>query len=226
MQADAPCLEGAFPRPSFDPQRDAPPSRDAARAEASPVLPPSFTATLLRGDGRLTVRSEVTRFATGLGLAALYGLALGAREGGSALLIHAAGVPLALLLIAALGVPALYIVLALFDAPIDPARAASAAARSAASTGLVLGGLAPAAALFVVTSDSREAAALAGALGLAVGGVLGLRAFLRDIGEVTSRSGGVTRFVSGLAFGGFTVFATALAIRVWFAALPLFGGAS
>jgi hypothetical protein len=203
----------------------------AATSDRAPERPAGgahggFTAALLAGEAAPSLSREAARFATGLSLAALYGAALGARGGLTSIAAHAAGVPLAILATSALGVPALYIVLALFDAPIDLARAGSAAARGAASAGLVLAGLAPAAALYVVSSDSEGVARLTGALGLAIGGWLGLSAFRGELGAAVAEAPLAKRALARLALAGFGVFAVALAVRIWSSVLPLFGGAS
>ncbi len=129
------------------------------------------------------------------------------------------------LAVAGLGVPALFIVLTLFDAPVEPKAAVSAAARGAATTGLVLGGLAPAMALFVTTSSSRFGAAFCAGVGLMLAGVFGLRAFLASIGAPIGRASAGVRTMSGFALAGFAIFATALSARVWWSSLPIFGGA-
>lgn len=189
---------------------------------------PSWTAGFLAsGPSEVPVdlRAEALRFATGAGFAALYGVALGVRQGGPAILRHALGVPAALLAVAGLGVPALYILLALFDAPLEPSRVAAAASRAAASAGLLLAGLAPAAALFVVSSEGAGAAALAGAAGLILGGLAGVTRLLRELGRGFGGASEGARAASGIAFAGFALFATALAARVWWSTLPMLGGA-
>jgi hypothetical protein len=199
---------------------------DAREACAkTPATPPSWTAELLDPRADLPLAREATRYATGLGLAAIYGAAMGARAGGSALLVHAVGVPAALLAAFGLGTPALYVALALFDAPVEPPAAAAAAARGVATTGLVLAGFAPAAALFVVSSEHAGAAALAAGTGLAAGLMLGLARLLRELAPALSRAPLATRGASGAAFVGFCVFAVAVAARVAAALLPVLGGA-
>lgn len=183
-----------------------------------------WTSTLLDVDG--DALGLLRRAAAGAGLSALYGAALGAREGTLAMLTHAVGVPAALLAVCALGVPALYIVLALFDAPLSPRAAVAAAVRGCASAGLVLAGLAPLAAVYVVGSDTVGGASMAGTLGLALGGLLGLRHFAATLREALERSDSATRLLAGLAQIAFAVFAVVLAWRVWASLLPLIGGAA
>ena len=210
------------------------PAHTSAPASVSVPVPATVNAPLgwaaafLRpdADAPIDLRAEGLRFVTGAGLASLYGLALGARDGGASLIRHALGVPAALFAVAGLGVPALFIALALFNAPLDPPRVAASAARAAASAGLLLAGLAPVAALYVVSSEHTGAAILAGAFGLFLGGLSGVTRLLRELGGSLAGQSELGRLAAGCAFAAFAVFATALAARVWFATLPLFGGAS
>ncbi|MGK3987852.1 hypothetical protein WME99_32725 [Sorangium sp. So ce136] len=216
-------METGVPEPA-ERRGDAPAARAAgvATEPAAPAGHPGWTASLLAERPAPDLRGDLSRFGVGLGLASLYGLALGARQGGVSFAHHAAGVPAALVAVACLGVPALTIVLTLFDATLDAPRALSATARAAAATGLVLGGLAPAAALFVVTSASDFTAALMGMLGLAVGGVIGVIVLLRDLRAALQRDGGLLLLAGhGAALLGFAGFAVALALRVWWGTLPI-----
>jgi hypothetical protein len=169
---------------------------------------------------------ELGRVLGGLSLAAVYGLSLGARSGGIGLARHALGAPATLLAVGAIAVPSLFVVLSLFDAPITLARAVSATARAAASSGLLLAGLAPATALLVVTIDSAAAAALVARAGLllaaAFGGLPLLAAFHAELQPASLG----TRWKSRLALLGFAVFSLALATRMAAALLPILGGAS
>jgi len=199
-------------------------SRVDSNVPSEPRVRPSWTLGLLADEGDW--RALARRAAAGLGLAALYGVALGAREGGTAMLVHAAGVPAALLAVAAVGLPALYILLALFDAPLSPKKAAGAAVIGVASSGLVLAGLAPLAALYVVTSSNDEAAALAGTAGLVLGGLLGLRHLVATLRDALEKAESATRLLAIVAQLGFGAFAMLLGWRVWSAVLPILGGAS
>lgn len=210
------------PMPETRPETEAPTQNDEHARRAS------FAAQLL-GEGPSEAKDGMVdsarRFGAALALSACYGLAIGTRDGGLSILRHAAAVPLAPLAVAGLGVPALFIVLTLFDAPVEPKAAVSAAARGAATTGLVLGGLAPAMALFVTTSSSRFGAAFCAGVGLMLAGVFGLRAFLASIGAPIGKASAGVRTMSGFALAGFAIFATALSARVWWSSLPIFGGA-
>jgi hypothetical protein len=239
MQAPALSVEAAFPppsRPAAESERptfvvlgasDGAPAASAVPpvpAPAAAPLPPSWTAELLAEAASFSPRREAARFGVGLGLAALYGLALGARQGRLAFLAHAAGVPAALLVAFGVGIPALYIFLALVDAPVALASIAGAATRATATAGLVLAGLAPAAALFVVTSERPGAAALAAGFGLAVGGAFGLGNVVSDLRKTVAHAKSSVRLAADLAFGGFGVFAVVVSLRVWVSLLPVLGG--
>jgi hypothetical protein len=189
-----------------------------------------WAGRLLRTEGGTRgSRAEAVRFGAGLGLAAVYGLALGARGGGAALFVNALGTPAALLAVGAVGVPAFAIVLALLNAPIDGARLTEVTARAVATTGLVLAGLAPAALLFALTSSTQGAATATATLGLLLAGVLGLTQLLVGLQRAIASADDGTRFLALLASLGFGLFAIALAARVWSTTLPalaLGGGAS
>lgn len=194
---------------------------DATRLPGQPRA--GWTSALLQADA--DALGLARRAVSGAGLSAVYGVALGARDGATSMLVHALGVPAATLAVCALGVPALYIVLALFDAPLSPRAAVAAAVRGCASAGLVLAGLAPLAAVYVVGSESAAGSALAGSAGLALGGLLGLRHLVATLREALERSDSATRLLATVAQLAFGLFAVLLAWRVWAALLPLIGGA-
>lgn len=228
MDAHAPSIEAYFPAPPPAAPREDTESQGHESTPsllAQPPSVPSLTASLLAEEEVFSPRREASRFAVGLGLAALYGVSLGARQGGKAFLTHAAFVPAALAAVVALGGPALYIALALFDAPIEPPQAVAAAARATARAGLVLAGLAPAAALFVVSSDAPSAAAGSAIAGLVLAGAIGLARLVGDLQGAIHKAPAATRAKADLAFFGFAIFAVALSARIWWAALPLLRGA-
>jgi hypothetical protein len=243
MQAHVPSLDAVFPHPEAvprpaiaddppSPEESTPVSRATTRArpavahveDVTPSDPGSWTARLLAPASTAGLRGEASRFATGLGLAAIYGLALGTRQGKVDLFTHALGVPAAVLAVALLGVPALYLVLALFDAPVAPTRVLSVTARSVARAGLVMAGLAPASALLVTSSDQPGTAAAAAVVGLAVGGGIGVVGLLRELNGALVGEGHGKRLVAASASLGFAVFAVALAVRIWGSSLSLLGG--
>jgi hypothetical protein len=181
--------------------------------DADATNPPSRSVDRASDDAR--------RFAIGLGLASVYGLAAGARQGGVAFAKSAALVPAAIFGACALGLPALYIALGMVDAPLAPKKLFAAASRATASAGLVLAGLAPAAALYVVSSGDRSGAAVATALGLAAGSLAGLRSLWRDLAAEMRAAREAVKLVTVAAVFGFAVFAAAVGCRVWLH-LPLF----
>lgn len=204
---------------------------DASVSSRPPPAPPfpmgaGWTAWLLDDARPRSIAVEVQRLGAAMGLAAIFGLAIGGRDGGVAMLAHAAGVPAALAAVALLGAPSLHIILALFDAPVKPLETLAATARAAATAGLVLAGTAPAAALFVVTSEEIGAARASAMVGLAVAGLLGLRRWFRDMRTAVTPADSATRHATVLVLAGFVVFAVVLASRVWAHTLPLFGGVS
>jgi hypothetical protein len=160
------------------------------------------------------------------------------------------GVPFGLLLVMLLGTPSMFVFLSLCKAPIAAHSLASTAARGMASAGLLLAGLAPAALLFVVSSETPHAASGAVAFGLFLAGGVSLsRTTLSIIRESAGgwkaasgrESAGGWKAASGresaaaettgslggaLVAVGFAGFAVVLAMRVWSAVLPILGGAS
>ncbi len=88
----------------------------------------------------------------------------------------------------------------------------------------MLAGIAPLCAVYVVGSDTPRGAAFAGGLGLAVGGLLGLRHLIATLRRALARSDSATRLMAGVAQVAFALFAVILAWRIWAALLPLLGG--
>lgn len=186
--------------------------------------PLSLGARLTSSETQGTTQ-EFARLAAGLGLAALYGLALGARSGGVALVHHALAASAGLAAVGVLGLPALFVLLALVDAPVSPGAMLSAGARSLASAGFVLAGLAPSAALLAVTIESPDAVAFVTRAGLTLAGGIGLfqltssvRAMLKDLTPER-------RLKCNALLFGFSLFAIMLAGRVWYS-LPILKGAA
>jgi hypothetical protein len=197
---------------------------DASTSVPARPTSPSWAAALLKEHGPHGARELVRRAAIGFGLSALYGAALGARHGGRALLEHAIGVPAGLIAVVLVGLPSVFVFLSLCRAPLDARALAHLAVRGVVSAGLLLAGLAPAAALFVVSSQTAEAAAGMVTFGLVLGGGVALA---RAVWEVIQRAfaGDAKASLGGLAIaGGFALFAVALAARVWALLLPILGG--
>jgi hypothetical protein len=186
-------------------------------AAAAPVSSPSSSASLSR---------DLSRLGSGLLLAAVYGLALGARGGGTELLRHACGAPLGLAVVAAVAAPSLFVRLALIDAPLRPAQLIAAVSRGTFATGLVLAGLAPAATLLVVSIESARAAAWMSGLGLWLAGGIGLLNVLSALHGALAVADDNVRSRAWLSVMIFALLSVALAARAWYAWLPLLAGAS
>ncbi len=204
-----------------------------ALSAALPVPPPAALPTHAKGsettptqnEQPVEPRRELLRLAGGLGFAALYGLALGARSGGISLLGHALAASAGLAAVGVLGVPSLFVIFALLDMPVSPVAMLAAAARALGSAGFVLAGLAPSAALLVVTIESAGAAAFVARAGLVLGGGIGLYQLVSAIRRMLSQLPLGVRFKSNLLLCAFCVFAILLAARVWYA-LPILQGAA
>jgi hypothetical protein len=215
---------GAFPIPERLFEGPAALGAEPSLPASSAAPPAQQPATdLLASSRSFSPRDEAARAGVGLALAAVYGLALGARTGGASLLWHGFGVPAALGVSLGIGVPALYIGLALLDAPVDLPQALRAASRATATTGLVLAGLAPAALLFVISSELPGAAALAALVGLRGGFALGLACVYRELFAELPGAWGPLRVAATFSFGLFAAFAATVALRVGWALLPLLG---
>lgn len=192
-----------------------------------PTLSPSPRTTL---SARLTsaeahgARQELARLGMGLGFAALYGLALGARTGGMSLVRHALGASAGLSAVGVLGIPSLFVLLALVNAPVSPGAMLSAGARALASAGFVLAGLAPSAALLAVTIESPSVAAFISRAGLTLAGGIGLYQLVRSVRALLRDLPAGLRLKCNVLLLGFCVFSSLLAARVWYT-LPIISGA-
>ncbi len=175
-----------------------------------------LAATLLASDGA-GWRSLARRVGAALALGWVYGAAIGARYGVDSMIVHGLGVAAGMLAVLLFAAPSFFILLAHAGHQADLQGMLEAVSRAIATTGLVLCGLAPTAALLTVSTEGGVAAALFGALGLLAAGALGLRALHRALG--TNTGGAAIRFL-GVAFLGF---AALLAARVWWLALPMLG---
>jgi hypothetical protein len=190
---------------------------------ASRVEHGAFASALLsRGQGW---RIDLRRVATGLALAAIYGLAIGARYGVASMAVHAAGAPLALLAVAAFAAPAFYIGIAHANLPVSLETLRGAVARGVATVGLVLAGLAPGALLVTVTTEGGLSAAVIGGLGLLAAGTLGLRHTMRELLLRVSDADPAKRRRAKLLSTVFALFVVVLAARVWWLVLPMLGRA-
>ena len=155
----------------------------------------------------------------------MYGLALGARSGGMALVQHALCASAGLAAVGLLGLPALFVLLALVNAPVSPSAMLSAGARSLASAGFVLAGLAPSAALLAVTIESPDAAAFVTRAGLTLAGGIGLFQLTSAVRAMLQALPAESRWKCHALLVGFSLFAIMLAARVWYS-LPILQGAA
>lgn len=187
-------------------------------------LHPTWTEALLGGAKSSTWAHEGQRLLVAVGLAALFGAALGLRHGGVAIASHALGVPAGILAVTALAVPALAIILALANAPVEMLGLAKAATRASVNAGLVLGGLAPAAALFMVTVEDDITVTIMGFVGLLLAGALAIRSFWQELGPQLAAAPDGTRRLTAIAMPAFLLFASVLAARVWWITLPTLTG--
>jgi len=196
-------------------------ARPRASADPEPRFE-SFAARLLAPeDGAGTLLEEGRRLAIGIGMSALFGGALGLRIGGGAIVGHALGVAGGLMAVAGVAAPAFAIVLALANAPVDASALGRSTATAVAKAGLVLGGLAPAAALYVVTVEDAITVSIVGFGGLILAGVIGARSFAHDLAEPLRTATARTQIWMTLAMPAFLLFAGTLALRVWWLALPV-----
>ena len=179
-------------------------------------------AELLGDDGGW--REAAMRIGAGLALSAGFGLALGARDGGSGLFVHALGVAAAPAGVVVFGVPALYIVLAVFDAPVSALGLARSTGRGAAALGMVLAGLAPLTALYGVSASDPLWGAIAGFLALVLGGVVGLGQFHGSLQRQLEAAAPAARLAMMVSAAVFGLMATIAAARIWLALVPSFGG--
>jgi hypothetical protein len=165
---------------------------------------------------------DARRFFAGLALAAVFGLALGMRSGPLSMAAHAAGVPVAMLAVALFCTPAFFVGVLHGGFDVEARVLVSTIARGSATAGLVLAGLAPAMALFSLSAETTGSLRFFAALGLGAAGFLGQRATFRALPEEAA-FGGARFFLFRWSFG---VFAAALAGRVWWLVLPIFGDGS
>ena len=204
------------PRPTVE---SSPPNR------ARPDRYESFADELLSPVAKVSWRLEAQRLGIAVGLGSLFGGAIGLRRGGTSIVIHALGVPMGLLVVSLIAVPAFAIVLALANAPVDALSLGRATGRAAAKAGLVLGGLAPAAALFVASVEDAITVTIVGFGGRLLAGLIGIGSFASDLRPLLQAAPAATQRLTRAAMPVFLGFATLLAARVWWLALPLLTGA-
>ncbi len=171
----------------------------------------------------------VERAMGGLGLSLLFGLALGMHNGGISLLTHALAIPGGLVLTTCVSIPSLYIVLSMLGAPLRPGLLLAAVSTALHTAGRVLAGLAPIAALLVVTIREPIALALVAKLGLDLAGCLSLYRLMSGVREANAVSGsipGSAQTKYGLVLCGFVVLALNLGQMAFSTLLPVLRGVS
>jgi hypothetical protein len=195
-------------------------------AEPDPPQPVTRTERWLGRDASPTWTVEARRLLLAAGLAALFGVALGLRRGGTSIALGALGAPAGIVAVAAVAVPAFAIVLALANAPLEAMQLAEATSRAAIRAGLFLAGIAPAAALLVVTVEDTVTVDVIGFGSLLFAGSIAAHAFYRDLRPALKGAPAITRAVLSVALPAFLLFAAVLAARVWWLALPMLTEAS
>ncbi len=158
----------------------------------------------------------------GVALAAVFGLAIGARYGALSMAIHAVGVPLGMLAAVGLSAPAAAIAFSHFDLPVDLVALWRGAADALQTSGRLLSGFAPGALLVTVTCETPLGAAAAAIAGLALASVLGARRLWSAIGAARQTGLG-TAWSYGMLLGLLLV-AGLIAARAWWLLLPMLGG--
>jgi len=187
-----------------------------------PEVPPLVAAS----EAPLEIALDLRRAGVALGLSSLYGLALGAREGGTELVRHAFGVPLSLLVLGAVLTPSLTVLLALLDAPVTPLAMLRAVSRAIASAGLVLGGLAPAAAVLVVTIESDDIACVAARGAGLIAGALGIVGLFGGVKKLVERASSAVVWRAEAMLLGYSLFVVLLGARLFSLLVPMIGGVS
>jgi hypothetical protein len=190
------------------------------------VVPKPEAPSIHASEAPLDVASDLRRAGVAVGLSALYGLALGARAGGGELVRHAVGVPIALLVLGAVLAPSLTVLLALLDAPVTPLTMLRAVSRAVASAGLVLAGLAPAAAVLVVTIESSEIATAAACGAGFIAGALGVVGLFSGVKSLVASASVKVVWKAEALLLGYSLFVMLLGARLFSLLLPMIGGAS
>ncbi|MFO0696209.1 MAG: hypothetical protein U0230_21775 [Polyangiales bacterium] len=185
----------------------------------------SFAARILGHSASPDVREALFRLSSGLGLAWLFGLALGAGHPSASWPAWALGIAAGPLACVAAGLPSLLVLLTLFDVRISLAELFDAAARGIATTGMLLAGLAPLVLLYVGTARDSVATDLVASVSLGAAGLAGLSATIRAVLAVARAEGETSKAALSFLSAGYAVFAALLLGRLWLrAALVLANG--
>lgn len=217
-----------FPDAALSPEapRTMPSPPPAPPLAAEEERAPTWTERCLGRAASPTWAGEAQRLLLGGALAAIFGVALGLRHGGTSLVFGALGAPAGILAVAAVAVPAFAIVLALANAPLEAMDLLHATSRAAVRAGLFLAGIAPALAMLVVTVEETVTVDIMGFGGLLVAGAIAGHAFVAELRPQLATAPRMTRAVLSVALPAFLVFAAVLAARVWWLALPMLTEAS
>jgi hypothetical protein len=98
---------------------------------------------------------------------------------------------------------------------------ARATARASIRAGLFLAGLAPGAALLVVTVEENVTVTVMGFGSLLLAGAIAAHSFAGDLRPLLAGAPSPVRVVMAIAMPVFLLFAAVLAARVWWLALPM-----
>ncbi len=162
----------------------------------------------LEGDDLAIAR----RLGVGLGLSWVFAASAAAVSGAWTATL---GMPLMLALVGTLGVPSVVIGLVLSRSDVDARDAARAAVHGIATSGLVLGGLAPATLLYLASSSSNVIRLLVLTASLALAGVVGLARMGHTLLASVEGGGLRERITAHLLVLGFAAFSGVLALRLW-----------
>lgn len=171
-------------------------------------------------------RQSVVRGAAGLLLAAGFGAAAGVRYGVSSALVHGLGVPLAYVAAVGVVVPALFVALSYAHVVVAPRDVLRICADAVFSAGRLLAGLAPAALMLCVSVERDVSAALIVGAALGFTGLHALRRFVVQLDALDSLDSSLHVVRRRALLALFCVVVGATALRVWWLALPMGGGAS
>jgi hypothetical protein len=218
-----------FPHAATSPETPlpmSPPPLEAPPPLAAEERPPTWTERCLGRAASPTWAGEAQRLLLGGALAAVFGVALGLRHGGTSLALGAVGAPAGILAVAAVAVPAFAIVLALANAPLEAMDLLHATSRAVMRAGLFLAGVAPAVAMLVVTVEETVTVDIMGFGALLFAGAIAGQSFVAELRPALASAPRMTRAILSVALPAFLLFAAVLAARVWWLALPMLTEAS
>jgi hypothetical protein len=177
--------------------------------EASRARAEGWAGRLLARDGDDAATAQ--RLALGLGLSWVFGASAALTSGAW---LASLGVPAMLAIVGSLGVPSVVIGLVLTRSEIDARDAARAAVHGIATTGLVLGGLAPASLLYLASTTNDLVRFLVLSAALALAGVVGLARMGSSL-LASVEGDGARRAAAFSLVLAFAAFSGVLALRLW-----------